>query len=112
MWMKERFAELLRTAEEGLRTRPGAAQVIALETESGEIRWFANDLSADTEVHLVRSLSAVVRMVCMWPDGSINLPSMHLRRLLVEADPRNEHTRMLLSSGSGPMVRTIGRSMP
>ena len=115
--MSERFSELLQTAESQLRLHPGADQVIAVETSSKKIRWFANILGTDAEDRFAALLSqqsdsAAALLVCMWADGTIDLPSMHLRRLLLEADPRNEHTLLLLQSDSGPITRTIGWSMP
>ena len=115
--MSECFSELLQTAEEQLRLHPGADQVIVVETGSKKIRWFANTLGSDAEDRFAELLSqqsdsAAVLLVCMWADGTIDLPSMHLRRLLLELDPGNEHTLMLLQADSGPITRTIGRSMP
>ena len=115
--MKERFSRLLCLAEEQLRLHPGADQVIAVETRSQKIRWFANILGTEAEDRFAELLSqqsdsAAALLVCMWADGTIDLPSMHLRRLLLESDPGNEHTLLLLQSDSGPITRTIGWSMP
>ena len=114
--MNERFSELLRTAEAQLRLHPGAAQAVAVETVSGGIRRFANSLAPEAEDRFVQSLSeehaVVALLVCMWADGSIDLPSMHLRKRLLEAAPENGHALMLLRSDSGPITRTIGWSMP
>ena len=115
--MKERFSKLLCLAEEQLRLHPGADQVIAIETRSQKIRWFANTLGTDAEDRFAELLSqqsdsAAALLVCMWADGTIDLPSMHLRRLLLELDPENEDTLLLLQADSGPITRTIGWSMP
>ena len=113
--MNERFSKLLRTAEAQLRLHPGAAQVVAVETVGGGIRWFANSLDPEAEDCFVQSLSAehaaVALLVCIWSDGSLDLPSMHLRRRLLELDPENGHALMLLQSDSGPITRTIGWSV-
>ena len=114
--MNERFSELLRTAEAQLRLHPGAAQVVAVKTVSGSIHWFANSLAPEAEDRFVQSLSAehaaVALLVCIWSDGSLDLPSMHLRKRLLEADPENEHALMLLQSETCPITRTIRWSMP
>jgi len=115
--MKERFSKLLCLAKEQLRLHPGADQVIAVETGSKTVRWFANTLGTEAEDRFAELLSqqrdsAAALLVCMWADGTIDLPSMHLRRLLLELDPGNEHTLLLLQSDSGPITRTIGWSMP
>ena len=52
-------------------------------------------------------------MVCMWDDATPDVPSCHLRNLLVELNPANQNIEILLKSGEGFHVRSLkvlGRS--
>ena len=113
------FSRLIRFIRCRLSLHPGADQVIAVETSKGITRYFANDLGAGprdedqfVQTLLDRNDTAVKYLVCMWSTGSIDLPSMHLRKRLVEIDPENGHTLMLLQTADSPAVRTIRWSMP
>lgn len=113
------FSRLIQSARCQLPLNPGADQVIAVETAKGITLYFANDLGAGprdedrfVQTLLDRNDTAVKYLVCMWSTGSIDLPSMHLRKRLVEIDPENGHTLMLLQTADSPAVRTIRWSMP
>lgn len=54
----------------------------------------------------------IERLICMWHDGSIDLPSFAFREVLVSVDNSNLSTKMLLSGLNGYVVKTIKESMP
>ena len=61
--------------------------------------------------------SEVKYIVCMWKNGSVEIPSMHFRKMLLEASPKNADAifAVLTGDGNGGLavgVRTIGWSMP
>lgn len=113
------FSELLAFAKSQLVLHPDAQQLIAVRTAKGAVRCFANDPLSGTqeEARFVQALqarqdAALELLVCVWADGSIDLPSMHLRRLLLAACPENARARMPLQGQGGITVRTIGQTMP
>lgn len=46
-------------------------------------------------------------MVCMWNDATPDVPSCHLRKLLVELNPANQDIEILLKSGEGFLVKSL-----
>lgn len=54
----------------------------------------------------------IERLICMWHDGSIDLPSFAFREALVSAEVSNLSAKMLLSGLNGYVVKTIKASMP
>ena len=54
----------------------------------------------------------IERLICMWHDGSIDLPSYAFREALVSAEVSNLSAKMLLSGLNGYVVKTIKASMP
>lgn len=54
----------------------------------------------------------IERLICMWHDGSIDLPSCAFREALVSAEASNLSAKMLLSGLNGYVVKTIKASMP
>ena len=54
----------------------------------------------------------IQRLVCMWHDGSIDLPSYDFREALVAIDSRNLSTQMLLHGLNGYAIKTVKATMP
>ena len=54
----------------------------------------------------------IERLICMWHDGSIDLPSFAFREALVAAEGSNLSAKMLLSGLNGYVVKTVKASMP
>lgn len=54
----------------------------------------------------------IERLICMWHDGSIDLPSFAFREALVVAEGSNLSAKMLLSGLNGYVVKTVKASMP
>ena len=59
-----------------------------------------------------RGEAKIERLICMWHDGSIDLPSFAFREALVAIDNRNLLTQMLLNGSSGYVVKTVKVTMP
>ena len=53
----------------------------------------------------------IERLICMWHDGSIDLPSFAFREALVTAEGSNLSAKMLLSGLNGYVVKTVKASM-
>lgn len=54
----------------------------------------------------------IERLICMWHDGSIDLPSFAFREALVAIDSMNLSTQMLLNGLNGYVVKTVKATMP
>lgn len=54
----------------------------------------------------------IERLICMWHDGSIDLPSYAFRESLVAVDSKNLSTQMLLNGLTGYVVKTVKATMP
>lgn len=54
----------------------------------------------------------IERLICMWHDGSIDLPSFAFREALVAIDSKNLSTQMLLNGLNGYVVKTVKATMP
>ena len=113
------FSDLIRIIKFQFPLHPWADQIIAVETTNGITHFFANNLGTGTlaEERFVQYLldqndASVKLLVCMWSNGCVDLPSMHLRKRLVEANSENERTLMLLQAADCPVARTIRWSMP
>lgn len=54
----------------------------------------------------------IERLVCLWHDGCIDMPSFAFREALLSVDSANLSTRMLLNGSSGYIVKTVKATMP
>lgn len=54
----------------------------------------------------------IERLICMWHDGSIDLPSYAFREALVTIDRNHFSTQMLLCGLNGYVVKTVKATMP
>ena len=56
--------------------------------------------------------SKIERVVCMWHDGSIDLPSFAFREALVAVESGNLLAKILLNGSNGYAVKTVKATMP
>lgn len=108
------FEKLMRQAEELAASDPSADQVVTVLTAKGNIHWFFNHnvTSGNTadEAAFIKTLAEsgdteITYAVCMWSDSAIDVPSHHLREQLMELNPTNRETKILLRSGEGFVVK-------
>ena len=85
------YLAMKEAAEKALKSIPaGASQVLVTKTESGAISVFANDLSAAAEERFLASQEeALSAILCVWANGQIDVPSIRLRKTLIESNPKN-----------------------
>ena len=55
--------------------------------------------------------SKIEKMICMWHDGGIDLPSFAFREALLAVDSKNLSTQMLLNGFEGYVVKTVKVTM-
>lgn len=116
------FEGLMRKAESLLRTveKLPHMQAIVLETDEGNEYGavIADALSAecaDERALVVRLAEAkdvtVKRLLCLWADGGVDLPSMAFRRMLCELSAENGNAVILLKAENGYTVKQMGVTM-
>ena len=88
MQLFEQMKSAADAALEELRT--DSLQVLAVKTENSEITVFENDLSSDREAQFLSAQEKIlVALLCVWANGQIDLPSMNIRKRLIEINPKN-----------------------
>lgn len=114
--------KLYQQAGELLEAHSTAEQGIAALTAKGTLCCVANHAvtagNTEGEDVFVKTLiesddTRILRMVCAWREGlTLDVPSMRLRKALLELDPANRETELLLRIGSECCVRTMEMTMP
>ena len=54
----------------------------------------------------------IERLICMWHDGSVDIPSFDFREALLAFESTNLSTKMLLNGLNGYVVKTVKATMP
>ena len=85
------YEQLMNAADDMLKTiHADGKQVLVVKTEQGKILSFVNDLSsAEEEQFLSIQKEPIVALLCVWANRQIDLPSIRIRKGLVEIDSRN-----------------------
>lgn len=111
--------ELIAEGKEQLLAHPDADQMIVVKTENNHLRSFSNSLKSNgaDEKNFVEQISAsenpVIKYVlCMWSDGSIEIPSMHFRNLLLDASAENAQAVIILQGTDGISCKKLITCMP
>ena len=128
-WVNEKGIDALDTQWEILLNRASIeadklskGNVVAILTAKGTVDFiiFQNEnFSIETEnamkflIEKKKSGEAQIeRLICMWHDGCIDLPSYDFRESLVAVDSKNLSTQMLLNGLNGYVVKTVKATMP
>ena len=128
-WVNENGNDTLDAKWEMLLTRAkkdsdelSNGNTVAMLTEKGTVYSvsFQNGYSAIEAEGVIKlfiekkknSDAKIERLICMWHDGSIDLPSFAFREALVAIDSKNLSTQMLLNGLNGYVVKTVKATMP
>lgn len=104
-----------------LQQYPSAMQIIVVLTSSGNQYHMAIDdipqnrvisENAITELLLQNQDTQVQYLVCMWSNGSIDVPSWHLQELLSSIDPKNSHAQILVNTFHGLHTKSLHSLQP
>ncbi len=89
-------------------------QVLAIETEEGRVICKTVLLFSENEGALLEEIgeAAVVKMLCMWKDGSLDLPSYDLRSRLCQRNPASADAKLLLVGRDRLLTKTVGVTLP
>ncbi len=90
-----------------------APQVIVLLTDKNHFYVAVNDVDGTICEAMKREKDTkVVRILAMWKDGSIDLPTFDFRKALVRMDERNLKAGILLNGINGIHIRTLESTLP
>ena len=105
----ERYAKMRQAADTALTgSAAPVPQVLVTQTESGEITVFSNDLSpASEERFLSQQRQPLTALLCVWSGGAIDVPSMHVRKGLLQANPKNADAVIYLLGEHGINTRLL-----
>ena len=115
------FEKLLKQVEKLIKFDLSADQAVAVWTSKDNMFCFANHSimsgNMEDENNFVRTLAEngdkeIRYVVCMWNDTTLDVPSCHLRDLLIELNPSNLETVILLNNGEGFQVKSLKMLMP
>lgn len=88
-------------------------QVIVLLTDRNRFYVAANDVDGTICEAMKREKDTkVIRILAMWKDGSVDLPSFDFRDALIQMDERNLNAEMILNGMGGYHTKTLAVSMP
>ncbi len=105
------------TMEKHMADKDGKQILAMLSPDDNAVFMFVNqvDHSKDEEDMLYdmkREHTQVDRILCMWSNGAVDLPSYHFRKGLLEVNPENKNAQILLMGGNGFSTRTLESTMP
>lgn len=112
---------MLESAQKLLRENPDAAQVVMVSTARDQVFHMLNrNFPADmerTEADFCEMLknrqdTQIIRLLCMWQNGAVDLPSWHLRQLLTQLNPDNQNALVLLNSQDGLCEKPFHTLLP
>ena len=112
------FDEMVKLAEDTLQKAPNGAHTQAIVWKGLDGRFGAwrieNACSPDEkeESALIQALTAqsegrFSHLLCMWQDGSIDLPSHRLRKKLTDLHPDNAVANVFVLTGGGYQIRKL-----
>ena len=128
-WVNEKGSDVLNTQWEMLLNRASKeadklsdGNVVAILTSKGNVDSisFQNINSSIEAENAMKFLiekkksgeTQIERLICMWHDGSVDLPSYAFRESLVAVDSRNLSTQMLLNGLTGYVVKMVKETLP
>ncbi len=113
--MKKSALELLSNSEKKEYT-----QVIVLRSATGReyVKVLQNALSEDKkeELELIALITSatdtkIARVLCMWQDGGVDIPSFAFRQMLIQADSSNNDAGIFVSTADGFSVMRLENTM-
>lgn len=121
MKLTEEWLQMLDEVRGLARTDISAEQILAARTSKHNVYSLANhDITVGNvsdEENFAKMLAEnddteILNLVCMWRDGTVDLPSLHLRNLLICLNSQNLQTKLLLCGNSGYNVKEMKITMP
>ncbi len=90
-----------------------APQVTVLLTGNNNIYVATNDIDGSIRETLQHSKDTkIVKMVTMWKEGGVDLPSIGFRNALIELDVCNNDTDIILQGKDGVSIKKLAVTLP
>ena len=100
--------QMMAMAKKELCLIDAAVLVYVLETASGNIHTVVNnDFQKTLDVLTQSDDTMVTKLVAMWKEGCVDVPSYAFRKSLLELDDANRQTKVLLRSENGYITKPI-----
>ena len=114
------FEELFQEAKGFIESEDSPQQVIAVRTVKGHTYFFANYIThgeLTEEKNFIDRLvqeddTEIKSLVCMWDTKELDIPSQHLRNLLMEMNPLNQEMTLLLKGADGYILKKLNVIKP
>lgn len=114
------FEVLVAEAKNEVRQHPDAEQVVVVRTAKNRIRRFIfqsmeevlQDDNAFVHQLVEQDDVQIKHIVCMWNNYGVEVPSIGLRKSLLEVSEKNEDALMILQRDYDFVFRTIKSTMP
>lgn len=114
------FEELFLEAKGLIGSEDSPQQVIAVQTVKGHTYSFANYITHGELTEEKNFIDRLVQeddteincLVCMWNTQELDIPSQHLRKLLIEINPLNQEMMLLLKGADGYILKKLNVIKP
>ena len=115
----DEFLQLISFAKKEISTfsEKGRYQIVVTQTDNGNIYHYKTNYNSPLsakheEIEFVKNLknnrdTSIVKMVCMWSDGVIDIPSYSLRELIFKLHKQNRNTLILLRGMKKLIVKKL-----
>ena len=106
------FEQMLALANEALRdmhTAPAglpSPQVTLLVSATGQIYTAPNDTTGAV-LNELNGDTHIIKLLTLWKSGEVDVPAWHLRSALLELNPQNGETEVLLRGEDGYIVKRL-----
>jgi hypothetical protein len=88
-------------------------QVTVLLSDNDKVYVAVNDIEGlICEKLKNENATKIVRMITMWKDGGVDLPSVTFRNALVKMDEYNKNTEVVLQGKDGYLIKKLSVTMP
>ncbi len=89
------------------------SQVTVLLSDNDKVYVAVNDFDGVICEELKQNKTTkILRMVTMWKDGGVDLPSVTFRNALVKMDEYNKSTEVVLQGKDGYLIKKLSVTMP
>ena len=100
--------QMMAMAKTALHGVNAAVLVYVLETASGNIHTVVNnDFQKTLDTMAQTNDTVVAKMVAMWQEGSVDVPSYAFRKALLAMNPANGQTEVILRTERGYITKAI-----
>lgn len=106
------YEQLMHAAYDAINEiQPNASQIIVTKTVKGAVYTFMNDLSDTAEERFLSFQGeTLAALLCIWTNRQIDLPSIRIRKGLLQINPKNGNTAVFLQGEktiAKPLSQTI-----